>query len=619
MDQNPDLEQQQSANDEDTGLAAYTKELHKAIWWRKEASRINRWFMNGQSHNVTAPLDMLKERSVIAAAVSKGDSEAIEDLLENLSTARKTKLILAQYGKYNKSILQLALGSPNRDMVFKALRIHMDKETKKEVALLCDNLGNHLLHEACSLGLPLITVQQILANFDRSERLFLIASSNSIDNNCLRMAAHADNVEVFRFLLKLLEDKPNMLSKCVFEKAMTFRPTQETVGHLLANKSTSESYDNLDLLLQCMDRHEHLRSFLLQCTSECTLLYSVMSIYCSDSEVEMMVSAKFKLLFEVAESLGVAKDLVDTEKYPEQTNMGGVLNAAAWTSNINILDSIVNVIPSAERFKPFSEKSGKACATPLHIAAVDEYTFKIFCHILDYFKVRERKQLLMLETRVGNNPILSAYMSRYSYVQAINFCLYKGTWLPKRKLHHIIAGTNKYGWTLLHLACIRRTIEDCFPSVLKLFKSAPGLKLSKIVQQADQNGNTVLHYAALLHHPDVIASLMSAIKARHRRALLKAKNSNGLLASDLCSIGDSLLIRYLEPFDDVGWTEYEIKETRSYERDGETWSVHIRVQWNSTSIKFNLALLCTFEPLSQTDCIWSLVHTFLLALSSLCG
>ena len=571
MSQDPEIDRQQSTdNDEDTQLAVYTRELGKSIWWRKEASRINRWYMDRQSRRITAPLDMLKEQSDIAAAVCKGDTEAIESMFEDMSITRRNKLLRAQYGKYNKSILQLALGSPNRDQVFKTLRVHMDKELKKEIALLSDNLGNHLLHEACRLGLPLLTVQQILANFDKSERLFVIASSNAIDNNCLRMAAHADNVEVFKFFLKLLDNKPNMLSKCVFEKAMTFRPTQETVGHLLANKSSPESYENLDILLSFMDKHGHLKSFLLQCTSECTLLYSVMSIYCSDVDVEAMVAAKFKLLFQVAESVGVANALVDTDKYPEQTNMGGVLNAAAWTSNIEILDSIVNLIPASDRLKPFTEKTGKACATPLHIAAVDEYTFKIFCHILDYFKVRDRKQLLMVETRVGNNPILSAYMSRYSYVQAINFCLYKGTWVPKRKLHHIIAGTNKYGWTLLHLACIRRTIEDCFASALKLFKSAPGLKISKIAQQADKNGNTVLHYAALLHHPDVIALLMGAIKSRNRKALLRAKNNNGLIPSDLCSIGENLLIRYLEPFDDVGWTEYEIRETRSEGRHGET-------------------------------------------------
>lgn len=616
--------QEQVVDTDDTEFEKYAQSVERSIARERKSTQMRLKYINQlRRKSVSAELksdeesvaDIIMpsiedvtdtEQSILSAAIIDGDTELLQNFLSDLEPGRCRDLLRARIAhRDGSSCLQLAIeGDDNETEIFKTLRLHMDKEMKKEVAMITDNFGDNALHCACQQG-KLLFLQQLLANFTSKERLTILVSKNSAGLNCLIMAARLNREEIFNFLLKQLSSDPDMLRQAVFEETTT--KIQKTVGHALVCAADEMSLDLLRTLAECMWNINSLKEFLFQNDRHSTLLHTLLSVPCDTEERELCIMAKCVLVMQLADLDEVTEELIwCCRKYtdyntalsclagqpqtkgvlcnyflkqvelnlPEdksfldyiimkdQTFGENALHKAARTNNTIVLHALIQRIPTKLHMQYILMRNDSG-STPLHLAAYNPNTMGVFRRILKYFDLNQRHQLILDTDREGNTPILIAFIT--GNLDIVN-CLLKEEWVPKRMIFPLMCARNNVGWTIIHLSCIRLAGDELLDSVLNFMSYLPGIKLSPLILHVDDNGNTALHLAALLYRPAVVKALLHHLKSHERRSYLLRRNKDGLVASQLCEMPDEIVVKYLEPLKNQDWSEDDLIYKRDYSK-----------------------------------------------------
>ena len=612
---------------DDSEFQAYAQMVEQSIARETKSTMMRLKYINQLRKSITpdipsteeCPSDILMpdiedvtdtEQSILISAIADGDTELLQNFLTDLEPTKRNQLLRTRFMiKDGSSCLQLAIETEeNQAEIFKILRLHMSRDTKREVAMLKDNFGDNALHTACQEGV-LIFVQQLLANFTVEERLSLLVEKNSTGGNCLRVAAKLDRTDVLNFLLKQLSKNPAMLRKAVFEECTA--AVDKTVGHALVTRTSDISLESLRTLAEYMWKASSLKELLFQSEKSHTLLQMLLSVPCESESRELLVMAKLVLLIQLADLVDATEEMMwCCRKYTDynsalnylagQPQHSGVLSEyflqqvalntskpktildyillkdesqgenaihkAAKANNLQLLHVLIKKIPSKLHMQYFLKRNNSG-STPLHLAAYNTNTMPVFRRILKYFDANQRHQLILDTDMEGNTPVLIAFIT--GNLDVVN-CLLKEDWVPKRMIFPLMCARNNVGWSIIHLSCIRLAGDELLESVLNFMSYLPGIKLSPLILHIDDNGNTALHLAALLYRPAVVKALLHYLKPHEKRSYLLKRNNDGLVASQLCEMPDEIVVKYLEPLKKQDWAEDDLIYKRDYSKKQQT-------------------------------------------------
>lgn len=530
------------------------------------------------------------DSAILLSAMQAGNTEVCKRFLKELSPRQRRSLLQQRVNaKFGASFVQLALEFRNEE-VFILLRQYMDLEMKRTVTRSRDNLGNHALHDA-SLENERSFAISLLSNFSKEERAALIMDQNDKGNNCLRLAASNPSSETLLFYIKKFPT-----DELLWKAVMMVNNVGASVGHLVAQLPTAPANKMFQALCEKALRLDKGQQFLFQPRCQTTLLHSLFGGDAKTREKELYLLYKLKMLLGLAQKDGCDRELIwqrerddngatalyrlAESKNKHHSNaiveyllsqmtrdhatdyimcrhlLTGrtALHAAASSFNAPLIETLIKYIPMKRRMDCFLSTCTKTGSTPLHLAATDSLdTVKM---LMKYMTVDERKSNITVEDNYGNTPMLVAFTE--GNIDLVNMIL-KEQWVPRRMMFPLMTARTGFGWTIIHLSCMRLSGDFLTPSVLSFFSHLPGAKLDVFLLHADLNGNTVLHMAALLHRPAVAKSILTEYgKPTTVRKLLQKQNKDGLVASQLCNMPNDVILTYLEPLKWHEWPEAAI-------------------------------------------------------------
>lgn len=536
------------------------------------------------------------DTTIILSAIEEGNVKLFKQFLKELKPDRRSELLETRLiAKYGATFLQTALEHKNMD-IFRTLRVYMDKAMKKRVAQLQDNLGNNALHDAC-LDNSLLCVQQILANFTRDERPWLIQITNNRGDNSLKISTLNPTSEVFIFLLTQFKYDESLWN-CI----MTPNKMGKTVSHGVAVRACAIGRHMFTVLCELAKHFNKVVEFLFQSDCETTLLHSLVQTATNNVQEDDCVINNLKQVLDMADNHNCMHDLIfkcctqemlvhvsplylraiaqgshhsqkvislllsklnpqERIRYimtKEGTTGQNALHAAVKANNVPLLRCLLNHIQPSQQMTCVMSPSSIG-NTPLHIAAGESAT--IFTEILTSLNVNERYRLILSEEHQGNTPILIAFIE--GNVEVVN-ALMREDWVYRRMVFPLMCARNHAGWTIIHLSCMRLVGDPLTTSVLRFLNGLPGACLKTLITHVDYNGNTVLHLAALLYRPGVIDSVMTHLKKSEHARFLSKRNHDDLVASQLCNMPDLVVTRYLQPLKTLGWSDGALMAKRDY-------------------------------------------------------
>ncbi|KAF6032680.1 hypothetical protein EB796_009021 [Bugula neritina] len=576
------------------------------------------------------------DSAILLSAIEDGNFQLIKQFLEEMKPDRRKQILTERLATRNSAtFLQLAIQNECEN-VFREFRVCMDLKTKQEVTNSRDEAGNTALHYAC-LANKLSFVQSLLANFKRSDRPELILKTNQRGDNCLHLAARYSSSDIFCLLLKQLHD-----DKTRWQGISVMNHSNSTVGHELMEQVNSNTHTIFKQLCPMVVRQNKIKEFLFPPKlAECkaTLLHSLVSNGELTEETMSYATQNLSWLFDLAKSIKLETELVWRRKVDEQyalpiyylaalrnqtKHIKGLcdnllsrveadkvskyimsrdarqgrtaIHAAAHSNNSPVLQTFFKYLPYCNRVSFFLTKSEVGGSTPLHLAAGQaDLTFK---DILTSFDSNDCQQLILSKDEQDNTPILIAFVE--GNIDVVN-SLMSEKWVPRGMIFPLMTARNRFGWTIIHLSCIRMMGDSLTVSVLKFFKSMRVVNVNLMIHHADHNGNTVLHLAALLYRPKLVEAVLQYLKPGERKAFLAKRNKDGLMASQLCNMPEIVIVKYLQPLVNLGWSnEALIAKRDSYEFKSQT-QITLRRLEKANSIAQPSGAACETEELNTWE------------------